>query len=179
MAAWLAPGPCETQTYHVHSSLDALETELFFLCQCAPGVNSVPEKGGYSWCFLFRFRLLSPCLPFADVLHLPKTCWPAWAIQTLEGTFDRMVTALEICWVFCQCKVIWVHSMHYNIFSSLLCLDALHSVNNLTQLFPVRLDQQFQLVPTSRLPSAKVVAIGPGPQWVNYSNLFSMTVLSM
>lgn len=36
MAAWLAPGPCETQTYHVHSSLDALETELFFSLPVCP-----------------------------------------------------------------------------------------------------------------------------------------------
>lgn len=26
----------------------------FFLWQCAPGVNSLLKKGGYSWCFLFR-----------------------------------------------------------------------------------------------------------------------------
>lgn len=84
-----------------------------------------------------------------------------------------MVTAPEICWVFCQYKVISVHSMHYNIF---LCLDAL-PLEPLTQLFPIRKDQLSQMVPTSRLPSAKVVAIGPEPQWVNYSSLFSMPEL--
>lgn len=44
MATRLAPGPCETQTYHVHSSLDALETELFFSFPVCPWGQFRPKE---------------------------------------------------------------------------------------------------------------------------------------